>query len=433
MLVSLKELLEDAEVGNYAVIAPDFPNLEVADALLSCAEQYNAPLALSFSPSLKPFIGLSDFSHFIRLVREMAVQANIPVALHLDHAHTIKEIDEAIQLGFTSVMIDASTEPWETNVELSKKVVEMAHPLGISVEAELGHVATSGRYLNDVSQHGWLTDPQEAAAFVQLTGIDALAVAIGTVHGLYAGEPNLEFDRLQAIRERVLIPLVLHGSSGTGKEKLHRCVDLGIRKINVYSDLIKTIVQSAQEVLAHPEDDPLNFMQEQRYAIYQVLGEYITVSGSAAKADNFRNSIKNRIRSLFLQGYTCAEAIYLAFAEREGFYSDYALQIQSLLGGGVCNQGGICGALFGGLAVIAARHSSILPTARLKRKEANFSGAKLIESFKARHSTVHCIDLTGTNFLDAEQVKQFVENKGVERTCLPVLMSVADSLLENLS
>ncbi len=175
MLISLKDLLSEAERGHYAVIAPDFPTVEVADALLRCAEQHNAPLALSFSPSLKSYTGVTDFPHFIRMVREMAIQANVPVALHLDHAYRMEDIEEAIGLGFTSVMIDASTEPWEVNVARTRQVVEMAHPLGISVEAELGHVASSGRYLTADSQQGWLTDPQEAAEFVQLTGIDALA------------------------------------------------------------------------------------------------------------------------------------------------------------------------------------------------------------------------------------------------------------------
>lgn len=430
MLVSLKDLLSEAERGNYAVIAPDFPTLEVADALLRCAEQYKAPLALSFSPSLRPSTGVTDFSHFIRLIREMAVQATIPVALHLDHAYRIEDIEEAIRLGFTSVMIDASSEVWEVNVERTRQVVKLAHPLGVSVEAELGHVASSGRYLTADSQQGWLTDPQEAAEFVQLTGVDALAVAIGTVHGLFAGEPNLDFERLQRIREQVSIPLVLHGSSGTGERKLRRCVELGIRKINVYSDLMKAITQSARGLLADAEADPLNFIEEQRNVVFQVLSEYLAVSGSMEKAHLSQISVKDRVRALFTRGYTCAEAVYLAFAEREGFYSDAAMKFQSLLGGGICNRGGICGALFGGLAVIAARQSSVQVANRSSRSQANSTGTKLMDAFNRRHSSVYCIDLTGTNFQDAEQVKLFVENKVVEKACLPALMSVTDWLLE---
>lgn len=430
MLVSLKDLLSEAERGNYAVIAPDFPTLEVADALLRCAEQYKAPLALSFSPSLRPSTGVTDFSHFIRLIREMAVQATIPVALHLDHAYRIEDIEEAIRLGFTSVMIDASSEVWEVNVERTRQVVKLAHPLGVSVEAELGHVASSGRYLTADSQQGWLTDPQEAAEFVQLTGVDALAVAIGTVHGLFAGEPNLDFERLQRIREQVSIPLVLHGSSGTGERKLRRCVELGIRKINVYSDLMKAITQSARGLLADAEADPLNFIEEQRNVVFQVLSEYLAVSGSMEKAHLSQISVKDRVRALFTRGYTCAEAVYLAFAEREGFYSDAAMKFQSLLGGGICNRGGMCGALFGGLAVIAARQSSVQVANRSSRSQANSTGTKLMDAFNRRHSSVYCIDLTGTNFQDAEQVKLFVENKVVEKACLPALMSVTDWLLE---
>ncbi|MFZ6021188.1 MAG: ketose-bisphosphate aldolase [Chloroflexota bacterium] len=430
MLVSLKDLLSEAERGNYAVIAPDFPTLEVADALLRCAEQHNAPLALSFSPSLKPYAGVTDFAHFIRMVREMAVQAKIPVALHLDHAYRMEDIEEAIRLGFTSVMMDASTEPWEVNLERTRQVVDLAHPLGISVEAELGHVASSGRYLTADRQQGWLTDPQEAAEFVQRTGIDALAVAIGTVHGLFAGEPNLDFERLQKIRERVSVPLVLHGSSGTGEQKLRQCVEMGIRKINVYSDLMKAITQSARGLLADSEADPLDFIKEQRNAVNRVLSEYLAVSSSMGKAHLSQISVKNRVRALFSQGYTCAEAVYLAFGEREGFYSDAAMKFQSLLGGGICNQGGMCGALFGGLAVIAARQSSVQGADRISRSQANSSGTKLIDAFNRRHSSVYCIDLTGTNFQDAEQVKRFVENNVVEKACLPALMSVTDWLLE---
>ncbi len=430
MLISLKDLLSEAERGHYAVIAPDFPTVEVADALLRCAEQHNAPLALSFSPSLKSYTGVTDFPHFIRMVREMAIQANVPVALHLDHAYRMEDIEEAIGLGFTSVMIDASTEPWEVNVARTRQVVEMAHPLGISVEAELGHVASSGRYLTADSQQGWLTDPQEAAEFVQLTGIDALAVAIGTVHGLFAGEPSLDFERLRSIRERVPIPLVLHGSSGTGEQKLKQCVKLGIRKINVYSDLMKAITQGARSLLADSEADPLNFIEELRDAMNRVLSEYLAVSGSMGKAHLSQLSVKNRVRMSFCQGYTCAEAVYLAFAEREGFYSDAAMKFQSLLGGGICNQGGMCGALFGGLAVIAARESSVQAADRVSRSQANSTGTKLMEAFNRRHASVYCIDLTGTNFQDAEQVKLFVENNVAEKACLPALMSVTDWLLE---
>ncbi len=241
MIVSLQKMLAAAERGNYAVIAPDFPDLMVVQLLIEQAERLKAPLLLSFAPGLKYDMSTRQYARFIRIVREEAQMASVPLGLHLDHAFAMEDIREAIDLGFTSVMIDASREAWQVNVERTKQVVEIAHAVGVAVEFELGHVAVGGSYEaqeDQQDQQGWLTEPAQAVDFVKQTGVDTLAVAIGTIHGTYTGEPKLDFSRLEIINRMVDVPLVLHGASGTGPEKSKKAVSLGIRKINVFSELI---------------------------------------------------------------------------------------------------------------------------------------------------------------------------------------------------
>lgn len=424
MLVSLVELLQDAELHGYAVIAPDFPTIQVAYSILKRAEELQAPLALSFSPSLKPATGVADYAHFIRIIREFASQAKIPVALHLDHAYEIDDIREAIDLGFTSVMIDASSEPWEVNVSRTQAIVQMAHAVGVSVESELGHVGAGGKYLTKDKNRALLTDPDQAAEFVRLTGIDALAVAIGTVHGEYQGEPNLDFERLQQLDAVVNVPLVLHGSSGTGEQNLRRTVAAGIRKINVYSDLIKALHLSLAEALHDPATTPIEINAAQEAAVNQIMDEYIALSGSAGMASHWNGTVRERVKQFFDQGYTCAEAVYLAFAEREGFASDLAQLFGTMLGGGICKQGKTCGALFGGLAVIAARQSSVLPLKKEQRLQARQAGIDLMQSFRTEHPGTDCAELTGLILKEAENAALYQQNHTAERVCLPALFSV---------
>ncbi len=431
MLVTLSDLLKDADQYGYAVIAPDFPNIQVANAILDCAAVLKAPLALSFSPSLKPAIGMSDFAHFIRIIRELSSHVDIPVALHLDHAYLLEDIEEAINLGFTSVMIDASSEPWDINVTRTQEVVRLAHAVGVSVESELGHVASGGKYITDDKHRGLLTDPDQAAEFVELTGIDALAVAIGTIHGEYQGEPNLDFERLKKLESRVEVPLVLHGSSGTGEENLRKTIALGIRKINVYSDLMKALRFGISKAIMTEDASPSDISKSQDEAVKKILSEYLYLSGSVGAAGHWFESVKSRAQSLFTQGYSCAEAVYIAFAEKERFSSDLTQVYGTMFGGGICNQGGMCGAILGGLGVIAARKSSILPLRKAERKLARQAGIELIQYFSSIYGSNDCLKLTGVDFAVVEQVTRFRDENISEKVCMPAINTVVEWLENN--
>ncbi len=286
MLVSFSDMLSAAERGGYAVVAPEFPTLLTARALLEHAERRRAPLLLSFDPRLKPSCELTDFRQFIQITRQMAEARRVPVGIHLDHATRLEDILEAIAVGFTSVMLDASKSPWEENVRRTQEVVAFAHAAGVGVEAELGHVASGGAFFeanNPGDHHSVLTDPAEALEFVRQTGVDALAVAIGTIHGVYSGEPHLDFERLQALHVRVRVPLVLHGSSGTGEANLCRCVSLGIRKINVFSDVVNNVRLRLGESLNTPAHGPNDFTNAQINAIQEAIEPYLVYSASSGR------------------------------------------------------------------------------------------------------------------------------------------------------
>ena len=281
MIATLSEILNKADQSGYAVIAPDFPSLFIARILIEEADAQGAPLVLSYSTSFKPMRDVTSYATFIRVVREEIEQAAVPIALHLDHGTNLDEIAEAIDLGFTSVMIDASFEPYQVNLERTLKTVAMAQPAGVSVEAELGHVTSSGDYLTEDDHASFYTEPEQAEAFAATTGIDALAVAVGSVHGLQKGAPKLDVARLQEIDERVVVPLVLHGASGFGESNIRRAVSCGIRKINMYSDMISAVFETTYQELGRQRINALKVAQVQEAAIRKMLRKYIRISGSA--------------------------------------------------------------------------------------------------------------------------------------------------------
>lgn len=287
MLISFKDMLGQAERGGYAVVAPEFPSMLAATALIEHGAARRAPLLLSFDPRLKPSCEIKDFRQFIQIVRQMAADSAAPIGIHLDHATRLEDILEAIAVGFTSVMLDASKSPWEENIQRTQTVVGFAHAAGVGVEAELGHVASGGAYFekaNPGDHESVFTDPKEAVEFVRQTGVDALAVAIGTIHGVYSGEPHLDFERLKELHAAVPVPLVLHGSSGTGEANLRRTVSLGIRKINVFSDIVNQIRRQLGESLNTPAHGPNDFTGIQMRAIQQAIDPYLDYSNSAGKA-----------------------------------------------------------------------------------------------------------------------------------------------------
>lgn len=231
MLVNSKKILEMAKAEGYALPAADFIDLDSARSYAKAAARLRQPLMLAYAQVFEDFFTLDEAAAVGKAVAEAV---DVPAVLHLDHGVDIEYVKRAVNLGFTSVMIDASADSFEDNVRKTKEVVNYAHPRGVTVEAEIGHV---GQGLADDSIY---TTPEEAREFYEQTNVDSLAVSIGTAHGVYksAAAPVLNFDILHEIAAVIPIPLVLHGGSGTGDENLHRCATEGITKINIYTDFL---------------------------------------------------------------------------------------------------------------------------------------------------------------------------------------------------
>ncbi|MBQ9988905.1 MAG: class II fructose-bisphosphate aldolase [Clostridia bacterium] len=268
MLISMKLILQRAREGGYGVPAPNVRNEDTVRACIEAAEELNSPLIIGPGYKSNP-----DFKFFACMIRELAEQSKIEIAFNLDHGSSPEQCFDAADNGYTGVMIDASVQPYEQNAVITKQVVDYAHARGVSVEAELGHVGQGIQY--EVDRDAALTDPDEAVRFVSETGVDALAVAIGSAHGVYKGVPRLDFDRLQVLRRRVSVPLVLHGGSGTGDENLARACREGICKVNLATDLYNcggrrvaafigeggSGLQAYQELTAGYKDELKRYMQ----------------------------------------------------------------------------------------------------------------------------------------------------------------------------
>ncbi|HSV86510.1 MAG TPA: C-GCAxxG-C-C family (seleno)protein [Levilinea sp.] len=432
MIVPLRTMLRAAKEGRYAVIAPDFPSLAIARLLIDAAEAARAPVLLSHAPSLKPGVDLRHYRAFIQAVRAEADSSTAAVGLHLDHAERIEDIAEALQLGFTSVMIDASQSSWEENVRRTRQVVELARVFDVAVEAEIGHVGSSGT-ANEAGQPGGaslLTDPAQAAEFAHLTGVDALAVSIGTIHGAYKGQPHLDFERLEVIRDCVEVPLVLHGGSGTGEDNLRRAVRLGICKINVWSDLMTAIQHGSDPAPAGGYRSPNDLFAEQRSALEKTLHWYFQVSDSAGKSAARNEDVIERVKQRFESGYACSESIFMSFAEEEGFSSDTVQLVLSLFGGGICRQGKTCGIVTGGVALLAQRYSHINPAARLIRDHARATGVDFVEWFEREFGSSDCQTLTCCDFTQEDELRRFAAEQIKNRVCMPIIQATARRLIE---
>jgi fructose-bisphosphate aldolase, class II len=234
-LTTMKDILGEAKIGKYAVGAFEFWSLDSAQAVVEAAQEQNMPVILQVGPLEAAFAGIKNLSKIATMVAE---EVGIQVALHADHFECYDDICKALDAGFTSVMIDASRYDFRENVQLTKKVVAAAKSLGISVEAELGKLAGAEAKLNISEEEALQTDPDDAEKFVEETGIDALAVAIGTVHGFYKFTPRINIERLKKIAKKVTIPLVLHGGSGTPEEKVVEAIQNGITKVNICTEFI---------------------------------------------------------------------------------------------------------------------------------------------------------------------------------------------------
>lgn len=239
MLVNLNEVLPQARTGRYSVGLFNTVNLEMARGVLKAAEETKSPVIIGTAEILLPFGPLEELSYFLI---PMAKKASVPVVVHYDHGLTFDKCMEALKCGFTSIMYDCSTDTYEENVRKVKELTQIAHAFCATVEGELGHVANNeGAGSDEVAcaedMSAYYTDPLQAKDFVEKTQVDALAIAVGTAHGAYKFKPQLDFERIQTIRNLIDVPLVLHGGSGLSKEDFQQAIACGISKVNIFTDI----------------------------------------------------------------------------------------------------------------------------------------------------------------------------------------------------
>jgi fructose-bisphosphate aldolase class II len=283
-LESMKDMLEKGKANGYAVGQFNINNMEYIQAILQAAEEEKSPVILGVSEGAARY--MSGFKPVVSMVESFmeAYGTTVPVAIHLDHGSSFEKCAEAIQAGFTSVMIDASSLPLEENIAATEKVVELAHIHGVSVEAELG---TVGGQEDDVIAEGVIyADPEECRHLVEATGIDCLAPALGSVHGPYKGEPNLGFAEMEEISQTIDLPLVLHGGTGIPIKDIQRSISLGTAKINVNTENQIEQAKVIRQVLAdQPEQyDPRKYMGPGRDAIKETVIGKMREFGSSQKA-----------------------------------------------------------------------------------------------------------------------------------------------------
>lgn len=281
-LVTTKQLLLDAQKGGYAVGAFNVENMEMVQAVVAAAEELRSPVIMQTTPSTVKYANLN---YFYENVKVAAQESSVPVVIHLDHGNSFELAMQAYRTGYTSIMIDGSHEGFEDNIALTSAVVKACHPGEVPIEAELGKVGGKEDDL-DGGEGDPYTNPQEAAEFVERTGIDSLAVAIGTAHGVYKGVPKLDFSRLSEIRKAVSIPLVLHGTSGVPDEDVAECIKRGICKVNYATDLRIAFTKGINQVLKENPDtiDPKKYNAKGREEVRKYEMHKMKICQSIAKA-----------------------------------------------------------------------------------------------------------------------------------------------------
>lgn len=280
----IKEI-KKAQAKGYAVPAFNIHNLETIQAVVNGAVEQKSPVMIAATPGTLKHAGIKNI---VSLVKNAAEDNDIPIALHVDHCIDYDVIASCIECGFTSVMIDASHLPYEENIALTKKVVELAHKASVCVEAELGKIGGVEDDIEVSEKDAAYTVPDEALDFVKRTKIDTLAIAIGTAHGLYKGKPELDFVRLKEIAEIIDIPLVLHGASGVDAEDVRKAISLGICKVNIATELKIPFADAIKEVFKNKpsENDPRNYMGAGRAATQKTVEKKIEMCKSANKAQS---------------------------------------------------------------------------------------------------------------------------------------------------
>lgn len=281
-LIHTKYLLEQAQKVGYAIPAFNIHNLESVHCVLDTAKEMDSPVILAGTPSTYQYAGTPEL---IALVRSAADDRGMQVALHLDHHTSLEDIEYKVKSGILSAMVDGSHAPFEENIDITRNVVQLCHRYGASVEAELGQLVGQEDDLIIESVDEPYTDPSQAFEFVERTGIDSLAIAIGTAHGLYKETPKLDFERLEQIGRRVSIPLVLHGASGVPSDDVSRCVSMGICKVNVATELKIAYANTLKKVFEDDPsvNDPRVYNIEAKKSMADVIRRKIDVCGSAGR------------------------------------------------------------------------------------------------------------------------------------------------------
>lgn len=281
MLVNMRTMLENARRGGWGVGFFNAVNVEMARSVIETAEELNAPVIVGTAEILLPYMPLERVAEYLI---PMAKKAKVPVAVHYDHGLTFEKCMEALHLGFTSIMYDCSTAPYEENLANVAEMVKICHAMGATVEGELGHVGDNegaGRLANPSDYY---TDPGVAADFVTRTGVDCLAVAVGNAHGDYKFPPKLDFERISTISGATGVPLVLHGGSGLADDDFREAVKRGISKINIFTDLDKAGRAGAEKGLAEGARTLMQLMPYEVEAMKAVVKNKIELFGSVGKA-----------------------------------------------------------------------------------------------------------------------------------------------------
>ena len=284
MLVNLNEVLIPARKKKYAVGLFNAVNLELARGIIAAAEKNRSPVIMGTAEVLLPFGPLEEVSWFLV---PMARRASVPVVIHYDHGLTAERCVEALKLGFSSIMYDCSTDTYEENVRKTKEMAHIAHCFGATIEAELGHVgdaagsAEGNSVLDDPAKY--YTDPEQALDFATRTGVDALAIAVGTAHGHYKAKPKLDFDRIEKIASLLSIPLVLHGGSGLSDSDFRTTIARGISKVNIFTDINTAAATAADAALGNGKTALTDLIPGEVDAVEAAVTEKLKLFGSTSR------------------------------------------------------------------------------------------------------------------------------------------------------
>ncbi len=299
MLVNMNDVLKPAQKGKYAVGLFNAVNLELARGILAAAEKTQSPVIMGTAEVLLPYGPLEEVSYYLI---PMAKKANVPVVVHLDHGLKKETCIKALELGFTSVMYDCSTDPYEVNVQKVKEMAEIAHSYGATIEGELGHVgdnedsAEGSSHLEDPSK--FFTDPLLAKDYVEKTGVDALAIAVGNAHGAYKLPPKLDFARIETIRRTIDVPLVLHGGSGLTDNDFKKAIEKGISKVNIFTDINIAAVKAEFRQFSSMDKGIIDLIPAAVEAIKQEVMKKLELFGSVGKASCNRCDVDRIVRNV---------------------------------------------------------------------------------------------------------------------------------------